>query len=314
MGQRTQQAKQQAALGYAVGLDDLASSLDFKKRWDDYTAAVAEAQQKARNKSGILSFVRTAVFFATAVFAPFAAHWANALLSTSVAGVGGMAADEMVGGVPKPKAPVMKASRFNKSRNIERQQELEGAYTQLHSDIDKMEDDMNKAHWMQPLNLAISFYGPKMIQKATTATTAATASSPTVGVEGTTALTPEGAPVSSANTIGGTKAWKDLVTTAGMYGVGMTGAQNVIASYMPGLSTEYSAIQPRGTGHDYSTVQDNTRVDYTDVAATLDRIAPSVDASGLPQLDSHSSLDTPAWESEVDYLDYLDEITDDLTL
>ena len=57
MGQRTQQAKQQAALGYAVGLDDLASSLDFKKRWDDYTAAVAEANPPSP-ESSILTTVK----------------------------------------------------------------------------------------------------------------------------------------------------------------------------------------------------------------------------------------------------------------
>ena len=67
MGRRSRQAKQQAALGYAVGLDDLSSSLDFRKKWKDFTEEVKEANKEAAKKSAFTSFVRTAVFYATAV-------------------------------------------------------------------------------------------------------------------------------------------------------------------------------------------------------------------------------------------------------
>ena len=70
----------------------------------------------------------------------------------------------MVGGIRKPKAPEMKASKFKKTRNIERQTELDGAYDQLGQQINEMEADMDTAHWMQPLTLATTFYGPQMIE------------------------------------------------------------------------------------------------------------------------------------------------------
>jgi hypothetical protein len=140
---------------------------------------------------------------------------------------------------------------------------------------------------------------------------AAAATSPTVGVGGSpTALTGEGIPVTMGGS-SGSGPWSSIVNTGTKIGVGMMGAQNALATYMPGISTDYSQIQPTGSAYDYSTVQD---VDYSDIADTLSRIAPSVDSSGLPQIDSHSALDNPAWQSEVDYLDYLDEITDDLTV
>jgi len=314
MGQRTQQAKQQAALGYAVGLDDISSSLDFKKRWNDYSAAVTEAQNRAKSKSGILSFIRTAVFFVASVFAP--GSWgiaAKAGLAFGSSAAAGMAADDMVGGIKKPKAPEMKATRFKKSRNIERQTELEGAYEQLGQQIDDMESDMDTAHWMQPLTLATTFYGPQMIEQIAAGGAAAGAgASPTVGVDGTAALSPEGVPVGASASTGVN--WGNIIGQGSKIGVGVTGASQALNTYMSGLSTDYVPISERTSGYDYSTVQD---IDYDDVAATLDIISEdafSRQGGYLPEMDTHASLDSPPWESSTDYLDYLDEVTDDLTV
>ena len=54
MGRRSRQAKQDAALGYAVGIDDLTSSLDFRKRWSDFTEEVKEANKDAAKKRLLL--------------------------------------------------------------------------------------------------------------------------------------------------------------------------------------------------------------------------------------------------------------------
>ena len=164
MGRRSRQAKQQAALGYAVGLDDLSSSLDFRKKWKDFTEEVKEANKEAAKKSAFTSFVRTAVFYATAVATGgMSMLWHSAATSYAASAAAGLVADEVLyGDIPVPQAPNKKASKFNQARNMEKQQQLETAYGDLAGDIALVESNIDTAHYVEPLTNVVAFYGPKI--------------------------------------------------------------------------------------------------------------------------------------------------------
>lgn len=117
----------------------------------------------------MLSFLRTAVFYVTAVATgglslstSLATTAARAAISTGASMAAGAIGDRVYGGIPVPQAPEMRASKFNKTKNIEKQSQLEDSYTELEGDIELAEQNIDTANWVEPLTNAISFYGPDL--------------------------------------------------------------------------------------------------------------------------------------------------------
>ena len=168
-GERVRRAKNKVNLAFNVGLDDLMSTLDFKEKWSTFKEEVNRANQKAQKKSSMLSFLRTAVFYATAVATgglslgtQLATTAARAAISTGASMVAGSVGDKSYGDIPVPQAPEMRASKFNQTRNLEKQGQLEDSYTELEGDIELAEQNIDTANWVEPLTNAISFYGPAL--------------------------------------------------------------------------------------------------------------------------------------------------------
>tara|TARA_R100001463_G_scaffold103924_2_gene158418 strand:- start:592 stop:1536 length:945 start_codon:yes stop_codon:yes gene_type:complete len=175
-GERLRKAKQAAVLGFEVGLDDMASALQWKDDWASFQEAVKETNREARSKSSLTSFIRTAVFYGmAAVGAPWLAGKmaltgigslaAQAGMSIGGSALAGSIVDKNIGGIPVPKAPIARNSKFNKVRNLEKQTQLETNYDELEADVEQIEDDIDAAHLMEPLTQAIAFYGPQMAKE-----------------------------------------------------------------------------------------------------------------------------------------------------
>ena len=92
---------------------------------------------------------------------------AQAGISFVSGAAGSVLADEMYGdieGVEPPK-PVMR--KYHQSKQIEKQAELEGAYTQLNADLAAVEDSFNQMHWQNPLKLTMMFFGKDLFTELT---------------------------------------------------------------------------------------------------------------------------------------------------
>ena len=300
MGRRSRQAKQDAALGYAVGIDDLTSSLDFRKRWSDFTEEVKEANKDAAKKSAFTSFVRTAVFYATAVATGGMSLAASAAISYTSSALSGLAADELLyGDLDVPKAPKKKATKFNKARNIEKHQQLETAYGELESDIGLAESQIDTAHYVEPLTHVVAFYGPKMIDAKW-------------GGMGPTG----GQPVSMLDSAGQKAAQQGIINSGGIPDIG-TGSLASAGATGPGATSAgtptVASSGPSGTSAGATTSSQGGDIDWAAIEDTLRDIAPDVTMTenNAPQGAEIKDVNNPAaYDSPVDYYDFLDESAD----
>ena len=162
---QAQRSRQKAALAYAVSVDDTAAAMDWKSKWEEYNQAVRDSMREANKKGGLLSFIRTAAFYITAVATGGTSMTlGERMISSMAAGSGfGMLGDEAYGDIEVPQKPDPTSRRFRKAQQIEQQTELESMYSQLAVDIDSAESSINEQHWVQPLMNAISFYGKDVI-------------------------------------------------------------------------------------------------------------------------------------------------------
>jgi hypothetical protein len=167
IGGKASRAKQAAGIRFEYGVDELSAAMTWKKRWEAYNEEVARVKKESKKKGSIVSFVSTALFATAAFFTAGMSTVAQAGISFASGMGGSMLADEMYGdieGVEPPK-PVMR--KFHQSRQIEKQAELEGAYTQLNADLAAVEDSFNQMHWQNPLKLTMMFFGKDLFTELT---------------------------------------------------------------------------------------------------------------------------------------------------
>jgi hypothetical protein len=165
-GRRSKESRQQAALGYAIGLDDMLANLDWRQKWYDYNEQVKEARKESMEKGGLVSFLRTAVFYVSAALTAGGTLplWAQAGIGIGAGATGGMAADAAYGDIKVPEKPELKQTKFNKARQIEREVQLAEAYTTLASDIKGTEMGIDQGHITEPMKNALTWFGPKIAE------------------------------------------------------------------------------------------------------------------------------------------------------
>ena len=162
IGGKASRAKQAAGMQFEYGVDELSAAMTWKERWKDYQQRVAEKKKEAEEKGAVLSFGSTAVFAVTAFFTAGMSTIAQAGISFAASGAGSMLADEAYGDIAGVAPPEPVQRKYHQSTQVEKQGELESAYTQLNVDIEAIEDSFNQMHWQNPLKLTMMFFGKEL--------------------------------------------------------------------------------------------------------------------------------------------------------
>ena len=183
MGTRANKAKQRAMISFDMGVDDLSSVLTWKDRWEKYNEAAIDAQEKAKEKGGILGFIRVAIFALTAYLTAGMTTIASAATSFAASAGAGMIADEIVGEYNLEKPTVKPVRKYKRSGEVQQIANYEEAYDSLQHQIDSIEDDFNQGHWKQPLQLVATFYGQDLMADIKSGTLFGDGSSITVGLD-----------------------------------------------------------------------------------------------------------------------------------
>jgi len=300
-GERLRRAKNQANMAFNVGLDDLMSTLDFRDKWNTFKQEVNAANKKAQRKSGLMSFVRTAVFYAAAVATGgMSSIPLKAAISAGASAAGGMLADQWYGDLKAPKTPEMRASKFNKARNIEKYGQLEDSYTELEGDIDLAEQSINSAHYIEPLTNALAFYGPELAKGVADGS---------IGLNWFKGLGKGGEMFNHLMTPGGTSG----MTESGNF-LASAGSSVDIGSGMQVASTSAGTSDMSMDSDVAASVASNpsnSSVDWAAIEGVLDTLRTDVDALQ----NAPSSNTVPMGESYgmSDDYDFSDEIADSMT-
>ncbi len=285
MSGKARQAKLNFNIARAIGVDDMAGMLDFRKKVDDYNKAVERAQRKAQEKSGFLDFIGLAVTAAFSFLNPFGI--------TSLIGQGGVAAlagstarilgDGAYGNLKAPDAPTLKGTKYNKLKRQDQQLTLDDGYTQLQTDLNTIEDDIDMGHFVQPFTQALAYFGPQIIaQNSTMAEAIATEGNNISTAKEFKASLPDPGPIN----------WLQV----GLLGAGMGGAALALSGEADGMDA-----MPGAGEEDEEQEGDDVNWDEVYTALGFD---PN-QGGGMP-----TTPGGQAYTQRIEDLDYLEDLTD----
>tara|TARA_R110002020_G_scaffold443766_1_gene655046 strand:+ start:22938 stop:23819 length:882 start_codon:yes stop_codon:yes gene_type:complete len=290
MSGQARKARLDFNMAKAVGIDDMAGTLDFRKKVDDYNEAVARAQAKAKKKSGFLSFLGTLVTAAVAFTNPFGfasliAQGGMAALSGTVARVIG---DQSFGDLKAPTAPQLKSTKYRKLKRQEQQQTLTEGYDQLKTDLDQIEDDIDMGHLIEPFTQALTYFGPQVIaQNAEMATQIA----------------------DTTNNINSSADFKASIPDPGgvnwatLGGIGLAAGAGIVA--MDGETDGMGSSSSANISDDDDSESEDDVVDWDTVYANLGFDPSSGNEGAMPTTPGGVS-----YSQRIDDLDYLEDLTD----